>query len=208
MKKVISSILICLTAVSAFASCGKDDGSSDKKKDKGIIGKWEMTEETKKKQYDEGMKIETASMEFEKDSVTLSAKMDSSEYMALYDDKITVSGMDLEILDFDNKVLSAGKNGQEVLKFERKEESEDMYGDYEIPEKMNASGEEGFLTFEKEGVSYMTVVATHSYTYDEESGEIRLDEDEAGDKDTVKVDGDTLTFTDSFGNEQVFERAD
>ena len=86
--------------------------------------------------------------------------------------------------------------------------TEDMYGDYEIPEKMNASGEEGFLTFEKEGVSYMTVVATHSYTYDEESGEIRLDEDEAGDKDTVKVDGDTLTFTDSFGNEQVFERAD
>ena len=135
MKKVISSILICLTAVSAFASCGKDEGSSDKKKDKGIIGKWEM-------------------------------------------------------------------------KFERKEESEDMYGDYEIPEKMNASGEEGFLTFEKEGVSYMTVVETHSYTYDEESGEIRLDEDEAGDKDTVKVDGDTLTFTDSFGNEQVFERAD
>ena len=75
--------------------------------------------------------------------------MDSSEYMALYDDKITVSGMDLEILDFDNKVLSAGKNGQEVLKFERKEESEDMYGDYEIPEKMNASGEEGFLTLKR-----------------------------------------------------------
>ena len=231
MKKLLSLLTACALCTCVFAACGdkdKDDDAKDtksssaksEKKDKNsIIGTWTLDEESINVLMDgglddieeQGMKLTDASMEFKDDETAkMHVSLDCSEIMCLTDDGFKISGMDIEVIDFDGTNLAVGMDGQTIMTFERTEKSDDKYGEYKIPADMGMPEDyNAKFIFEKSGVSYMDMNVGGTYTYDKESGELKLksdDEDDFGDPSTVKIDGDKMEITSSEGKTATLTR--
>ena len=220
MKKLISTFAVCFAMAASFASCGSKDSSSSESKKEGIVGKWNITDESLSEMIGnhEELKATSGTMEFkDNNKMILKGKIDYSELTSLKDDKFFLQGHELEIVDFTGTELSVGKGEKVLLTFTREEKSDDMYGTYDFPmdeddneesdDKSEINMDTCTITFEKDGKSFMNVSGSTDYIYDEEKKELKSSEDD--DKPSkVEIDGDKMTITDSEGKVETLTRAD
>ncbi|MBQ3885659.1 MAG: hypothetical protein II729_06065 [Ruminococcus sp.] len=216
MRKIIPTFAVCFAMAASFASCGsKDSSSSESKKEKGLLGKWNMSDEmmTEFVGDTEGIKVISGTMEFkDNNKAIIEAKLDYSDVMSLTDEKFLLQDYKLDIVEFTGTELSVGIGSEVSMTFTRDENSDDMYGTYnfmsnEDEEDTELEDMKYTITFEKDGKTYANIVGSKPYIYDEEKHEIKTDE---GDDTPAKIeiDGDKLTITDSQGDPATLTRAD
>lgn len=219
MKKAISFISVLVLITGAFVSCGdKESGSSSKEKDKksknGIVGTWVPSEDTLKemnKGIFGGMTIEKAELAITEKDITMNASVNASEVLCVTDDDFTLYGQSFD-KEYDGEVITVIADGIKVAEFNRVDDpdKDNVYGKYTNEEiSATVSGGEIVFDFIESGVSYMVMSDKQTYTYDEKSGKFTTtNADGEEDESTAKVDGDTLTVTDSDGNVETYSRAD
>jgi hypothetical protein len=185
-----------------------------------IIGTWKMDEDTVASILNDdsmkGMKITEANMEFSKDNkFSMHLTMDVSSLMSLKDEEplslygeditealkgkaFSLGGISCPIYDFDGKSFRTGISST-YYTFTRSSKSDDIYGEYDLPDDFGDASEfdTATLTFEKSGVCYMSFSTSEEYEYNKKTGEVTLGEDDDEPSTVSFIDDDTMVISDA-----------
>lgn len=198
MKKtaLLLSSVMALTCI--FVGCGSK--SSDEE-EKGLVGKWEISEESLKAEFDgEGEYTPIgASVEFTEDNkVIMKAEVDYSDSIKLKEETV-IWGKDEVPYTYDGKTITVGG----MLTFDRIGDADESssYGDY-TSDYFSTDGKECVIHFESADKTTMEFSQQGTYEYNEDEGTITSSLDEEGEEPSkVEIDGDTLKLTDEDGTD-------
>ena len=228
MKKIIALLAVCVLMSCPLASCGKDEDSStdtaakasessepetkddkaEKKEDVSVEGTWTLSEEAVNSLIgaDSVSQIESQGMKLGESSLTFSGgsdmkfrvSFDCSQLMSLSDSGFTLQGQQLDILSFDGTNLEIGTDCSTLVTFQKKEPSDDKYGEYNYPQEMGIMiGDEAGVEFRESGVAFINVSFNGSYEHDKDAGTLSITMNgRTGSPAEIEVDGDTMTVND------------
>ena len=209
MKKTALFVTGAMAFACIFTGCGSKD--DDDKKD-GIVGKWNISDETLKEQSEEQeIELTEGWVEFKSDGkITLSQTADYSDYICAEDDKLLIKGQEFDY-EYDGEKLvirdtdfpRLGSPDEASLYGEY--DAAAMFEGYSVPDSV--ANMEYVLKLDSAGVSYVSILTEGDYTYDDESGEFTTTVDDEDDEySKIEIDGDKLTMTDKDGDTEVYVR--
>jgi hypothetical protein len=211
------------TKPTGAAVTGRTDGD--------IVGKWTVDENALGDLMEgmEGMVAKEVYFDFKADgNCLLHASLDFSSLMCIKDEAPTlteggensnelkdksffISGYNCPITDFNGRSFKAGMFGS-YMTFTREQSSDNIYGEYNIPEEMSDGedyAEYSKFVFEKSGAAFMVMNYKTTYTYDKNTGVLSgadISGESDGETTVVFVDDDTLVFTKKDGTTVTLKR--
>ena len=195
-----------------------------------VTGKWAMDRDSILNLMDDGdmngMEIRDAMIEFtDKGKMEVSFSMDVSSVMCLKDEKplalygedisaalkdksFFIGGINCPIYDFNGDSFRTGIRDN-FYSFKRSAKSDNIYGEYELPENLGSGGEnvdKASITFEKSGVCYISYLQSDDYIYDSKNGLLKNGADDENPVIVRFKDKDTLVIVDSDGEDSTLTR--